>query len=159
MGRGREFLTAHPLRGAGLASYTQRIVPYHSQVAGENIEIFHHQHNIFLTMWVNLGWPHRAHWVCVDARLVLSGGLSYIMYHVTCNKTYYKKKLLQATPRHELGPNAGYRRYEKHRIFSPPCQRSLRPASLTRYIKNDLALFFWLLFALMLVHTHKPEQS
>ena len=55
MGRGREFLTAHPLRGAGLASYTQRIVPYHSQVAGENIEIFHHQHNIFLTMWVNLG--------------------------------------------------------------------------------------------------------
>lgn len=49
------FLEDNTLLGAGLASYTQRIAPYHGQVNGENIEIFHHPHNLFLTMWVNLG--------------------------------------------------------------------------------------------------------
>lgn len=49
------FLRDNPFKGAGLASYTDRITPYHSQVNGENIEIFHHPHNMFLTMWVNIG--------------------------------------------------------------------------------------------------------
>jgi O-antigen ligase len=44
-----------PILGAGLASYEERIVPYHTTVHGEGIEIFHHPHNIFLTMWVNTG--------------------------------------------------------------------------------------------------------
>jgi O-antigen ligase len=44
-----------PLVGAGMASYTERIFPYHSTVNGETIEIFHHPHNIFLTIWVNAG--------------------------------------------------------------------------------------------------------
>ncbi len=48
-------LKERPLTGAGLASYSQRIEPYHTTVNGEGIEIFHHPHNIFLTMWVNLG--------------------------------------------------------------------------------------------------------
>lgn len=51
----KEFLKDHPFAGAGLASYDDKIVPYHKQVNGENIEIFHHPHNIFLTMWVNTG--------------------------------------------------------------------------------------------------------
>lgn len=50
-----EFLKDSPLLGAGLSSYTDRIEPYHTTVNGEGIEIFHHPHNIFLTMWVNLG--------------------------------------------------------------------------------------------------------
>lgn len=51
----KEFLKDHPLAGAGLASYEEKIVPYHQKVNGENIEIFHHPHNIFLTIWVNTG--------------------------------------------------------------------------------------------------------
>jgi len=50
-----ELLKDSPLLGAGMASYTDRIVPYHSLVNGEKIEIFHHPHNIFLTLWVNTG--------------------------------------------------------------------------------------------------------
>ena len=50
-----QFLKDHPILGAGLASYTKRIEPYHTTVNGEGIEIFHHPHNIFLTMWVNTG--------------------------------------------------------------------------------------------------------
>ncbi|OIO19136.1 MAG: hypothetical protein AUJ37_03655 [Candidatus Magasanikbacteria bacterium CG1_02_41_34] len=48
-------LQDRPLLGAGLASYDERIAPYHTMVNGEGIEIFHHPHNIFLTMYVNLG--------------------------------------------------------------------------------------------------------
>ncbi|MBU0597138.1 O-antigen ligase family protein, partial [Patescibacteria group bacterium] len=50
-----EFLSDHPIAGAGLTSYKQKIVPYHTTVNGEGIEIFPHPHNIFLIMWVNLG--------------------------------------------------------------------------------------------------------
>ncbi len=50
-----EFLKDNPILGAGLASYSKKIEPYHTTVNGEGIEIFHHPHNIFLTMWVNLG--------------------------------------------------------------------------------------------------------
>ena len=49
------FLKDHPIAGSGLASYSLRIVPYHQKVNGENIEIFHHPHNIFLTIWINTG--------------------------------------------------------------------------------------------------------
>lgn len=50
-----QLLKDRPLLGAGLASYDERIVPYHTTVNGEGIEIFHHPHNIFLTIYVNLG--------------------------------------------------------------------------------------------------------
>ncbi len=50
-----ELLKDHPIAGAGLASYSEKITPFHKTVNGEGIEIFHHPHNIFLTMWVNLG--------------------------------------------------------------------------------------------------------
>jgi len=49
-------LRDHPIRGAGLASYDERIAPYHKLVNNERIEIFHHPHNLFLTMWVNIGF-------------------------------------------------------------------------------------------------------
>lgn len=50
-----ELLKDRPFVGAGMASYEERIVPYHTTVNGEGIEIFHHPHNIFLTIWVNTG--------------------------------------------------------------------------------------------------------
>ena len=50
-----QLLRDRPILGAGLASYDERIKPYHTPVNGENIEIFHHPHNLFLTIWVNTG--------------------------------------------------------------------------------------------------------
>jgi len=47
------YLFEHPLRGTGLASYSERIAPYRIQ---KNIEIFHHPHNLLLTLWVNTGF-------------------------------------------------------------------------------------------------------
>ncbi len=54
-GEATEFLNDNPITGAGLRSYQEKIKPYHTTMNGEGIEIFHHPHNIFLTMWANLG--------------------------------------------------------------------------------------------------------
>lgn len=47
-----ELLKDRPLVGAGIASYEERILPYRQNL---RIEVFHHPHNIFLTIWVNTG--------------------------------------------------------------------------------------------------------
>ncbi|MFA5211421.1 MAG: O-antigen ligase family protein [Patescibacteria group bacterium] len=72
-----EFLKVNPIFGAGLASYSQKIIPFHKQVNGENIEIFHHPHNIFLTMWVNLG---------------ILGLISFVFLNLYCFYKYFKEK-------------------------------------------------------------------
>lgn len=46
------YLKIHSIRGAGLASYEEEIMPFRHN---KKIEVFHHPHNIFLTMWVNTG--------------------------------------------------------------------------------------------------------
>lgn len=46
------YLKIHPLRGAGIAAYSQEIRPFRQD---KRIEVFHHPHNIILTMWVNIG--------------------------------------------------------------------------------------------------------
>lgn len=72
-----EFLKTEPISGAGLASYKEKIIPFHGQVNGENIEIFHHPHNIFLTMWVNLG---------------IFGLTSFIIINLYCFYKSFKEK-------------------------------------------------------------------
>ncbi len=47
-----ELLRHNPLFGVGLASYQKAIYPYRID---KWIEVFHHPHNQFLTMWVNTG--------------------------------------------------------------------------------------------------------
>ncbi len=46
------YLKIHPLRGAGLATYSDEIRPFRQD---KRIEVFHHPHNIVLTMWINIG--------------------------------------------------------------------------------------------------------
>ena len=72
-----QFLKTEPLSGAGLTSYSQKIIPFHGQVNKENIEIFHHPHNIFLTMWINLGF---------------FGLISFIFINLFCFYKYFKDK-------------------------------------------------------------------
>jgi len=102
-------LKDRPLLGAGLSSYDERIVPYHTTVNGEGIEIFHHPHNIFLTMWVNLGL------LGLVGFIILIGGL-YM-------NTWRTSPVLIAVLTTLLVTGL---------VDSP-------------YIKNDLAVFFWII--------------
>lgn len=71
------FIKTEPISGAGLVSYKEKMIPFHGQVNGENIEIFHHPHNIFLTMWVNLG---------------IFGLISFIIINLYCFYKSFKEK-------------------------------------------------------------------
>ena len=114
-----QLLRDRPLAGAGLASYSERIKPYHTTVNGEGIEIFHHPHNIFLTMWVNIGLLGLVGFVGILVWFYYVGFLhirnQYVVFLLAATTTLLVTGL----------------------VDSP-------------YIKNDLALLFWLLPALLL---------
>jgi O-antigen ligase len=95
-----EFLTDHPILGAGLGSYDEKIVPHHTTVNGEGIEIFHHPHNIFLTMWVNLGIIGLLGFLCVLAwfftqkpETFLVGSMATILIMGLVDSPYIKNDL------------------------------------------------------------------
>ncbi|MBI5728495.1 MAG: O-antigen ligase family protein [Candidatus Magasanikbacteria bacterium] len=110
-----EFLKTRPVLGAGLASYSARIAPYRINKA---IEIFHHPHNIFLTMWVNIG-------------LIGLIGFVWILiwfFHVAWHRQAHYLAAAMVT-------------WVTTGLVDSP------------YIKNDLAIVFWLLPALLLIHS------
>lgn len=127
-----KFLSVHPIAGAGLASYANKIKPYHTTINGEGIEIFHHPHNIFLTMWVNLG---------------LLGLISFIL-------------ILIWFFRIALSP-ISYRLSNKSTIkpFIIASMIIILVMGLvdSPYIKNDLAILFWLLPALLIVCNNQSQ--
>ncbi|KKQ27814.1 MAG: O-antigen polymerase [Candidatus Magasanikbacteria bacterium GW2011_GWC2_37_14] len=127
------FLKDHPLAGAGLTSYSQKIVPYHSQVNGENIEIFHHPHNIFLTMYVNLG---------------LLGLVSFLLIIFWFFKTVMSNIKYQITDNSET-----VQQCNNVTIYLISSMIIILVMGLvdSPYIKNDLAILFWLLPALLLI--------
>lgn len=133
------FLRDHPVLGAGLASYQERIVPYHGRVNGENIEIFHHPHNIFLTMWVNLGI------------LGLTGFVLILIW-------FYRAGI-----RHITNDNPAYRTDRRYTLnaYLIASMTALLVTGLvdSPYIKNDLAMFFWLLPALLVIEGHVKKTS
>ena len=120
-----EFLQDRPLLGAGLASYTKRIFPYRID---KWIEVFHHPHNIFLTIWVNTGlvgligftwilvWFFRTAFFSIKNH---SQTISSFPYFLISSMTIIVVTGLVDSP----------------------------------YIKNDLAILFWLLPALLIFFT------
>ena len=112
------FLMERPLAGAGLASYSTLIYPYRID---KWIEVFHHPHNIFLTMWVNIGLIGLAGfvWIVVWFYRVGFGGLK-------AGKTNLLPFVISAMT---VWLTTGL-------VDSP-------------YIKNDLSVLFWLLPALL----------
>jgi len=133
------FLKDNPITGAGLASYPEKIVPYHTTVNGEGIEIFHHPHNIFLTMWVNLGLFGLIGFILIIIWSIKQS-LSFIIYHLSpSNKTI--------------------KQYNNITIYLLSSLTIILVMGLvdSPYIKNDLAIFFWLLPALLISNTQSQS--
>ena len=121
-----QFLKDNTLLGAGLASYSKKIEPYHTTVNGEGIEIFHHPHNIFLTMWVNLGL------------IGLVGFVLIILSPFVALYTIHKER----------------RRIPFLSIASLAALVTILTTGLvdSPYIKNDLSVLFWFVVALCMMH-------
>lgn len=126
-GEAVQYLTEHPVTGAGLASYQTRIYPYRID---KWIEVFHHPHNIFLSMWMNLG---------------VLGLFAFVWLLV-----WYIRVCL-----HE--------RKQPHAATIIPFLLATMGVWLTTglvdtpYSKNDWSIFFWLLIALLIIHTTPPK--
>lgn len=131
-GEAGQLLSDRPILGAGLASYAARVELYHGTVNGEGVEIFHHPHNIFLTMWVNLGLIGLAGFICILVwfyRIALQD---------TINANHYMRN-----------------------IYFTASMTTLLVTGLvdSPYIKNDLAMFFWLLPALLFISEKKATAT
>jgi len=113
-----EFLKKNPIFGANLASYTDEIRPYR---INREIEIFHHPHNIFLTMWVNIG----------IIGLTAFGLILFLFFKESKKKI--NKQFLFFT------------------IFSSIFVWLIMGLVDSPYIKNDWAFLFWVLIALMFI--------
>jgi O-antigen ligase len=127
------FLKDHPIAGAGLASFSERIVPYHKTVNGEGIEIFHHPHNIFLTMWVNLGL------------LGLIGFIGIIISNFLFLISVLKQK--------NIPPQISY--------FLIASFTTIIITGLvdSPYVKNDLAILFWAITALLFANVYTKNKQ
>src|SRR3989339_1335997 len=136
-----EFLKAHHIAGAGLASYTQAIKPYRID---KWIEVFHHPHNIFLTMWVNTG---------------LLGLFSFVWIIVSI----FNFKFLIFKCRFHRASSTESGQFNNLSIFNLCVLTSLVVILVmglvdSPYIKNDLAILFWLLPALLITSRHCEEE-
>lgn len=130
----KNFLKDHPFAGAGLASYEERMVPYHSKVNGESVEIFHHPHNIFLTMWVNTGIIGLLGFLLILIGFYITG-MRYILQYAQAEKLHKSKTSTTILPTFLISAMTvivvmGF-------VDSP-------------YIKNDLAIVFWMLPTILL---------
>lgn len=121
-------LRAQPLFGAGLAGYKTAIEPYHKR---EAIEIFLYPHNIFLTLWSELG---------------IVGFLSFFSllgWIAGCGIVTYRRSMTSDDPLYirawGLFFVGSVITIVVHGLVDVP------------YFKNDLALLFWSLIALQVI--------
>lgn len=119
-----QYLSEHPITGAGLASYHEVIRPYRID---KWIEVFHHPHNIFLTIWVNIG---------------LIGLIGFVWIIVW----FYRVALQQIIGNSKL----------KIENFSPYLIATMTTFVVmglvdSPYIKNDLAMVFWMVIGLAII--------
>ncbi len=120
-----QYLQNHPVVGTGMASYDTRIRPYHRTVNGQGVEIFHHPHNIFLTIWVNTGLLGLIGFICILIWYFRTGIYIIVKYKHTWSGALFFISSMTVVVTTGL-------------VDSP-------------YIKNDLAVFFWMLPMLLIV--------
>ncbi len=138
-----EFLKVHPIAGAGLASYSKLIYPYRID---KWIEVFHHPHNIFLTMWVNLGLLGLFAFVWI---IVAIFNFQFFPTQGTGSRLYV---------------GTIFNQFKKFSIFNLCVLTSLVIILVmglvdSPYIKNDLAILFWLLPALLLTQSYEGLEN
>lgn len=112
-----ELAKDRPLIGAGMASYTETIVPYRQD---KKVEIFHHPHNLFLTIWANTGLIGLIGFIAI---------IAWFIFFALRNQESFLVKILLASFVVILVSGL---------VDSP-------------YIKNDWAIVFWMLPALLIV--------
>ena len=125
-----QYLSEHPIVGTGLASYKTAIYPYR---VDKWIEVFHHPHNIFLTIWVNTGLIGLVGFVWILVWFFRVGFSQIIQQK---NISFFILCLLGTII---TVVTTGL-------VDSP-------------YIKNDLSIFFWVLVALMVCMSLPPNIS
>jgi O-antigen ligase len=128
------FLKDRPLLGAGIGSYEERIAPYHQTVNGESIEIYHHPHNIFLTMWVNIGL------------LGLIGFIGVLVYLARHSLLFFSQ--------HATSPLSTI----QYSLTLSLCVLLITGLVDSPYIKNDLAFLAWTLMTLCFSVTRVDTQ-
>ena|SRR3989338_1671136 len=115
-----EMLKDHPFTGAGLRGYQTAMAPYHAQ---KYIEIFMYPHNIFLTVWSELG---------------LIGLIAFVWVIIQFCKISFHSTQLTNSQTHKLinyATIAAMSALLVHGFVDVP------------YFKNDLAVLFWILIA------------
>ncbi|OGH92213.1 MAG: hypothetical protein A2479_02100 [Candidatus Magasanikbacteria bacterium RIFOXYC2_FULL_39_8] len=132
-GEALALLSDRPILGAGLQSYVDRIVPYHTQVNGENIEIFHLQHNLFISLWVNIGVIGLFGFVWI---LVSISGIQYVIFK-----------------QHKKIPTLNYF------LISSILIIVVMGLVDTPYMKNDLAILFWGIIGLLLISPYENLEN
>ncbi len=120
------YLKIHPIVGTGVAGYSTEIAPFRTN---KKIEVFHHPHNIFLTMWVNIG---------------LIGLIGFVGLLLWFFKTIFKDF------------NQGNRNLKITLLVTIVIWLTTGLVD-SPYIKNDWALIFWLFLALTSVLTTLKE--
>ncbi|MFA6161555.1 MAG: O-antigen ligase family protein [Patescibacteria group bacterium] len=126
-----QIIKAHPLLGTGLRSYQTAIAPYHTATW---MEIFPHPHNIILMLWIETG---------------LLGLLAFIWICVT-----WVRVVQRTTHNVQRRPDENVVRgtwYDDVRwLWLVPLIVILVHGMVDMpYFKNDLAIQFWILAALM----------
>ncbi|MFB6181362.1 MAG: O-antigen ligase family protein [Candidatus Magasanikbacteria bacterium] len=119
-----EFIEDQPVFGAGISAYKQKIIPYRDN---PNVEVFHHPHNLWLTIWVNLGIVGLIGFVWV---------LFWFYYFVGPKEKYEQIKTQQEL---KLLATSIFTTFLVMGLVDSP------------YIKDDLALLFWFPIALALL--------
>lgn len=120
------FISDKPLLGAGIGDYKNEIIPYRTTA---KIEVFHHPHNLFLTMWVNLG---------------ILGLIGFVWLIVW----FYKTTIFDTNYKNKQEKNKAILACSTMTVFL------VMGLVDSPYIKNDLALFFWLPIAITILKKH-----
>ncbi|MDO8599527.1 MAG: O-antigen ligase family protein [bacterium] len=127
-----QLLRDHPIRGAGLAGYQTAIAPYHTN---SRVEIFLYPHNLLLAVWVELG---------------LAGLLIFLAI------LYQLFRVLFSPPHDGRGSERGWGL--RAGLIAAMLVILIHGLVDVPYFKNDLAILFWAIVALVGASTVELER-
>ncbi len=118
-----------PILGAGLAGYKEALLPYHKATY---LEIFEYPHNIVLNFWSETGLP---------------GLLAFIWLIIVFYKNVFQQAHATRYTLHVTAIAAAMLVILVHGLVDVP------------YFKNDLAILFWIVYALGVSNNETIEKS